>query len=406
MKRVYTSFKWVIFSLITGLVVGFCGTVFYLLFGFVNIMRTQNPWLLYLMPIAGLAIVALYHIFKDDDDGGTNLVISSIHSGEKIPFRMAPLVFISTLLTHLCGGSASHEGAALQIGGSIGNALGKAFHFDEKDTHIMIMCGMSAAFAAVFGTPMAAAIFSMELISVGVMHYSALVPCVIGALVGQAVANRFGCAPQAYTIARMSVFRPKTAVAISILAILCALVSILFCVLLHSTERFFQKYLKNAYLRAFVGGCILVGATLLLGDAYSGTGTSIIAAAFEAEAVPYDFLLKMIFTAVCLGVGFKGGEILPAMACGASFGCLFGTLLGFNPPLCAAVGMIALFCGVTNCPVTALLLAFEMFGYEGMPYFLLTVAFSYMLSGYFGLYHSQRIVYSKYKTNYINKSTL
>lgn len=405
-QRAVVSIKWVIFAIIVGALVGLCGIAFYFLLSFVTVLRKQNPWLLFLLPVGGLAIAALYRLLHDEKDAGTNLVISAIHSDDELPLRMAPLIFISTLITHLFGGSAGREGAALQMGGSIGNALGKFFHFDDKDKHVMIMCGMSAAFSALFGTPMAAAILPMEIVSVGVMYYIALVPCVISSLVAHGIAYIFGISNTMFTIAHVPDFGVVSAIRISILAILCALVSILFCVLLHKTEELYRKFFENAYLRIFIGGCIVIVLTLLVGNQnYNGTGINIIESCINGTVRPEAFLLKMIFTALTLGAGFKGGEIVPSFFTGAAFGCLFGILTGFSPTLCTAVGMTAVFCGVTNCPITSLLISFELFGYDGMPYFLLAIAFSYMLSGYFGLYRSQKIVYSKYKTNYINKST-
>ena len=405
-QRAVVSIKWVIFAIIVGALVGLCGIAFYFLLSFVTVLRKQNPWLLFLLPVGRLAIAALYRLLHDEKDAGTNLVISAIHSDDELPLRMAPLIFISTLITHLFGGSAGREGAALQMGGSIGNALGKFFHFDDKDKHVMIMCGMSAAFSALFGTPMAAAILPMEIVSVGVMYYIALVPCVISSLVAHGIAYIFGISNTMFTIAHVPDFGVVPAIRISILAILCALVSILFCVLLHKTEELYRKFFENAYLRIFIGGCIVIVLTLLVGNQnYNGTGINIIESCINGTVRPEAFLLKMIFTALTLGAGFKGGEIVPSFFTGAAFGCLFGILTGFSPTLCTAVGMTAVFCGVTNCPITSLLISFELFGYDGMPYFLLAIAFSYMLSGYFGLYRSQKIVYSKYKTNYINKST-
>ena len=405
-KRLITSIKWVIFSIVVGIVAGSCGTAFYFALSVVTDFRMKYPWLIYFLPIGGLVIVGLYHLCRDDNDTGTNLVISAIHSGDKVPFRMAPLIFVSTLITHLFGGSAGREGAALQMGGSIGSSIGRIFRFDEKDKHVMIMCGMSAAFSALFGTPMAAAIFSMEVVSVGIMYYAALVPCVISSLIAHAIATSFGVSPDGFPLGKIPDFTIGSAVEISILAILCALVSILFCVMLHGSDHLYKKFFKNPYLRVFVGGCIVVVLTLLVGDqTYNGTGINIIARCMDGTVRPEAFFLKMLFTAATLGAGYKGGEIVPSLFTGAAFGCLFGNVLGFSPTLCTAVGMSAVFCGVTNCPITSLLISFELFGYDGMPYFLLAIAFSYMLSGYFGLYQSQKIVYSKYKTNYINKKT-
>jgi H+/Cl- antiporter ClcA len=405
-NRVIISIKWVVFSIISGIVVGLVGTAFYFSMAYVTNMRAMHPWLIYFLPLGGLVIVGAYHLMHDEKDTGTNLVLSSIHSGDHLPLRMAPLIFVSTLITHLFGGSAGREGAALQLGGSIGSGIGSLFKFDEKDKHIMIMCGMSAAFSALFGTPMAAAIFSMEVVSVGIMHYSALVPCVVASLIAHGIATHFGASAEVFFIEEIPAFGIETSVKITVLAILCALVSILFCVALHGSEHLYKKYLKNPFIRIFVGGCLIIILTLLVGNQdYNGTGINVIEKCFDGSVRSEAFLMKIIFTAVTLGAGFKGGEIVPSFFTGAAFGCLFGNIVGFSPTLCAAIGMTSVFCGVTNCPITSLLISFELFGYDGMPYFLLAVSFSYMLSGYFGLYHSQKIMYSKYKTNYINKRT-
>ncbi len=404
LERLTISIKWVIFAIISGVVIGSIGTLFYFCLDKVTRLRAENPWLVLLLPLGGLAIVGAYHLLHDEKDTGTNLVISSIHSGDNLPLRMAPLIFGATLITHLFGGSSGREGAALQLGGSIGNEIGKLFHFNEKDKHIITMCGMSAAFSALFGTPMAAAIFSMEVVSVGIMYYAALVPCVIAALIAQSIAAFFGAEAELFLLDNIPAFTAGSGLKISILAALCALTSILFCVLLHLSEHFYKKIFPNPYLRILAGGCIVVALTFLAGSQrYNGSGISLIGPCMKGDVAPEMFLMKMLFTALTLGAGFKGGEIVPSFCIGGTFGCLFGRLIGFSPSLCTAAGMTAVFCGVTNCPITSLLISFELFGYEGMPYFLLTAAFSYMLSGYYGLYHSQKIMYSKYKANYINK---
>ncbi|MCM1252482.1 MAG: chloride channel protein [Clostridium sp.] len=404
LQRNAASMKWVILAAASGVVIGAIGTLFHRCLSWVTNTRAQYPYVLWLLPFGGLLIVGAYRLLHDENDAGTNLVISSIHSGDKLPARQAPLIFFSTLITHLCGGSAGREGAALQIGGSIGNKIGELLKLDEKDRHIMTMCGMSAAFSALFGTPMAAAIFSLEVVSVGVMYYSALVPCVIAALVARGVAVYFKTPDEVFILESLPAFGVSSAVKVAVLAVLCAFVSILFCVLLHQAAHLYQKFLKNPYIRIFAGGCIVIVLTLLVGDQrYNGSGMNLIEGCMEGSVRPEMFLMKILFTAVTLGAGYKGGEIVPSFCIGGTFGCLFGTLIDFSPALCTAVGMGAVFCGVTNCPLTSLLICFELFGYEGMPYFLLTVAFSYMFSGYYGLYHSQKIMYSKYKTLFINR---
>ena len=364
-KRIKTSAKWVLFSIVSGLLVGGVGTLFYFGMYVVTLTRTKNPWLIFLLPVSGILIVGCYRLLHDEKDTGTNLVLSAIHSDEDLPLRMAPLIFISTLITHLFGGSAGREGAALQLGGSIGNGLGKLFRFDEKDKHIMIMCGMSAAFSALFGTPMAAAVFSMEVVSVGVMYYAALVPCVISSLVAHAVAEFFGVSQEMFLIDKIPAFKITSAFEISVLAILCAGVSIIFCIMLHQSEHLYKKFFKNPYVRIFAGGCFVLVLTLLVGDqSYNGTGINIIEQCINGTVRPEAFFMKMLFTALTLGAGFKGGEIVPSFFTGAAFGCLFGNLFGISPTLCTAVGMAAVFCGVTNCPITALLISFELFGYD------------------------------------------
>lgn len=405
-ENVLTTLKWVVFGILTGAIVGVVGSAFYYVLSFVTVTREQNTWIIYLLPIGGLLIVALYRLMKNEKDGGTNLVISAVHSGDRIPLRMTPSIFFSTALTHLFGGSAGREGAALQIGGSIGNALGKLFKFDDKDTHVIIMCGMSAAFSTLFGTPMAAAIFPMEMVSVGVMYYMALVPCVVSSLTAHGIAALFHVSGEAFHVTGIPALEVVPALQIVLVAVLCAFLSIGFCGVLHRTEELYKKLFKNPFLRIFVGGCAVVLLTALVGNNnYNGAGMHVIEQAIEGHVVPEAFLLKILFTALTIGAGYKGGEIVPTFFVGASFGCLLGQMIGLSPSLCAAIGMISLFCGVTNCPISTLLISFELFGYEGMPYYLLAVAFSYMLSGYSGLYRSQKIMYSKYKTDFINRHT-
>ena len=393
-QRFFIFLRWLLFSLLSGILVGSISALFHYCMVYANSARAKYPGLIFFLPAAGLAIVGAYHLLHDEKDTGTNLVLSAIQSREHIPMKMAPLIFLSTIMTHLFGGSAGREGAALQLGGSIGNTLGRLFRFDEKDQHIMIMCGMSAAFATLFGTPMAAAIFSMEVVSVGIMHYAALVPCVVSSLVAKGIAGYCQIVPEQFLLTGLPAFSVRSAAIIAILASLCAGVSTLFCMTLHTGEKLYKKYFPNPYVRIFSGGAFVMILTLIVGNQdYNGAGMPVIARCFENDFVPYAFLLKILFTAVTLSAGFKGGEIVPSF------------FIGFCPALCTAAGMGAVFCGVTNCPITSLLICFELFGFEGMPYFLLSVSLGYMLSGYYGLYHSQKIVYSKYKTEYINRKT-
>ena len=406
LNRTLTVIRWTIFASITGGAVGLFSTAFGLAMNWATSTRLSHPWLLCFLPVGALIIIPLYKLVLRAKDGGTNVVLSAIHSGVRLPFRMAPLIFVSTVLTHLVGGSSGREGAALQMGGAIGNGIGRLFRFSETDKKTMIMVGMSAAFSALFGTPMAAAIFSMEVVSVGIMHYAALVPCVISSLIARYIASYFGLSPMHFVIDSIPKFNISTALLISVFAICCGLISIIFCMCLHIFEDKYSKKISNPYLRALIGGTSVLLLTIIVGDqTYNGTGAAVIDSCFTGARISLGvFLVKIIFTTLTLSSGYKGGEIVPTLFIGATFGAAFGQLIGFSPVLCAAVGMGALFCGVTNCPISSLLICFEIFGYDAMPSFLLSVAFSYWVSGYYGLYKSQKIVYSKYKSNYIDKT--
>ena len=397
--------KWLALSVIVGLVAGGIGGCFARALGWVTAFRGKNDYLIYFLPLAGLVIVFLYQKLLKHD-GGTNQVLATVHAKDTIPGIAAPMIFFSTLMTHLFGGSAGREGAALQLGGSLGNTLAKLFRLDRNDTGIAVMCGMSAAFAAVFGTPMAAAIFAMEVASIGILHASALFPCVISALLGAELSGLLGQKPEHFTVLEIPGFELRSAALTVLVAALTALVSMLFCFVLHRAGTLSRAWLENPYLRVLLGAEIVVLAAWILGNQdYCGASVGLIERALEGRTEWYSFLLKLLLTAATMGFGFKGGEIVPAFCVGATFGCLVGQVLGFSPSLCAACGMIALFCGATNCPLASLLIAIEMFGFAGMPYYLLTVAVSYGMSGYTGLYHEQIIVYSKYKTRFINRKT-
>ncbi len=405
--KIRVLFRWLILGCVTGAVVGLIGALFSKSIEFATSFRKSHDLIILGLPLAGLLIVFLYRLCKDYEDKGTNLVIKSIQEGKHLPITKAPLIFISTTLTHLFGGSTGRESAALQMGGSIGYNLGKFFKLNEGNIKIMTMCGMSAAFSALFGTPMTAAFMAMEIENVGVMYYSALVPCVISALMAQSIAGRMGVLGEEFSVLIVPHLNFYHAFFTGVLALLCALVSVLFCDVLKVSGKAYKKFFPNPYLRIFVGGCIVVALTFISGTRYyNGAGMDVIEMAIRGEAPYYAFILKAIFTALTLGAGYKGGEIVPALYIGATFGCLYSQLLGFDPALCAAIGMGALFCGVTNCPISSLFICFELFGFKGMPYYLLAIALSYTFSGYHSLYSSQKIVYSKFHNKYVNRETL
>ncbi len=398
--------RWCLLGLLIGLVLGVIGTAFVFCVQYATNLRMDHPWLLLLLPVGGYLIVFLYRVTKNHDDRGTNMVLASIRSETELPPQMAPLIFISTVLTHLCGGSAGREGAALQLGGSIGNSLGRLLHLNRRDMRLLILAGMSAAFSAIFGTPIAAAIFAMEVSCIGIMRYSALVPCTVASLTASFVAHWLHNEPEHYKIEQMAELTPVNALLILLLGVLCALVSIIFCKTMHKTEHLLESRFRNPYIRITLTAAIVLLLGLLLQSTdYYGTGSHIIDQAIGGEVVWYAFLAKILFTAITIGGGFKGGEIVPTFFIGATFGCLFGQITGLSPSLCAAVGMIALFCSVTNCPLASLFIAAELFGMNSVPFCLLAIAVSYLLSGYHGLYKEQRFLYSKYADSRIRHKT-
>lgn len=310
--------------------------------------------------------------------------------------RTAPLIFASTVMTHLFGGSSGREGAALLLGGSVSGQIGKVFHLENRDCRLMTMCGMAGAFSAIFGTPLAATIFTLEVVDVGSMQYAALLPCLVSALLGVFISGKMGLAPEAFVLQAEAAPTPDNLVRVIILGALLAALSIFFCELLHVTPKLYRKFFPNIYLRVAAGGVLIIALTKLLGTTdYNGAGAAVIEAAIDGEAVPYAFLLKMLFTALTLGAGFKGGEIVPIFFTGATFGCVAAPLLGLPPQLGAALGMVALFCGCTNSPLASICLAIEVFGGQCVSLFALACAVSYMLSSYFSLYREQHFLHSK-----------
>ena len=401
---VRTFIKWTAAAAVIGAACGLVGTLFHFGVHEVTAFRGTHPWVLYLLPLAGLVIVGFYKL-TGTDGLGTDDIIDAVHQGKLLPILLLPAIFFGTILTHLCGGSAGREGAALQMGGTIGQYLGRHFQLDDRDLRVATLAGMAAFFSALFGTPLAATGFAIMVISIGVIYHVALYPSLLAALVAYGVSIYLGVEPT-----RFAVSVPEQTVGmfvrVALLGVLCALVSILFCQVMHGAGHL-MKRIRNPWLRVVCGGAAIIVLTLIFGTDYNGAGMEIVTAAVEqgTVAVPWAFLLKLIFTAITLAAGFKGGEVVPSFFVGATFGCAAAPLLGLPAGFGAAVGLAAVFCGVTNCPLASTLLAVELFGAEGLLYFALACCLSYMLSGYQGLYSSQTILYSKLKAQFINVHT-
>ena len=397
LKYIQAFVKWFTVSVVIGAVGGTIGSIFHICIDYVTETRVENPFLIYFLPVGGLFTALIYHFLSQKERLDTNRVLEALQKEKKVPFVLAPLIFVSTLVTHLLGGSAGREGAALQLGGSIGSTLGKTARLNPKDMRAVIMTGMSAVFAALFGTPVTAAIFAIEVSTVGIMCYEAILPCVLSAVTASSIAAKvFSLKAVEFSFIKLNGISVELVLKTIVFSLLCAVISILFCNAIKLCERAIKKITKNTYYRALVGGCILVLITLLAGTYdYNGAGMDVVEKAMQGEANPEAFLLKILFTAITIAAGFKGGEIVPAFFVGSTFGCVMGPLLGMDASLTAALGFVALFCGVINCPVASLVLSVEVFGGEGILLFAIACGICYVMSGNYGLYKSQKFLRSK-----------
>ena len=397
--------KWLSLAVVTGGCCGFVGAMFHIGIHEAELLRAAQPWLLYCLPFLGLVIVGFYKLTRTEGQG-TNDIIDAVHLGKPLTILLLPAIFVGTMLTHLGGGSAGREGAALQMGGTIGWNVGRVFQMDDRDLRTATLCGMAAFFSALFGTPLTASVFAIVVISIGVMYHAAFIPCLAASLVAYWISLEMGVEPTRFTVSAPAL-HGITLVQIAVLAAGCALVSVLFCHVVHLAEHQLKRRLPNAWIRVVVGGAAVVVLTLLCGTTdYNGAGMQVITAAVEeGVARPEAFLLKILCTALTLGAGFKGGEVVPSFFVGATFGCVTGPLLGLPAEFSAAIGLVAVFCGATNCPLASIFLSVELFGDGGLLYFALACGISYVLSGYNGLYSSQTILYSKLKAEYINVRT-
>ena len=401
----FAAVKWLPLAVLVGLLGGAVGVSFHHGIRQVVALREANDWLIYLLPVGAVGIALLYRLFRLAPDAGTNLVIEAVRSENRVPVLLAPAMFLSTLLTQLLGGSAGREGAALQIGGGLAGGLASLFRIKEEHHHLLVLCGMAAVFSALFGTPVAAAVFVLEVASVGHFHYSALLPCLTASATAGLLSRNLGGEVMRLSFPAVEVPDILLYLQTAGLAVLCALLSIGFCVIMVRVGMLARRYLKNTYVRAVVLGTAVLALTLLSGTRiYNGASMALIERAVAGEGVDwYAFLLKILFTALTLAAGYKGGEIVPTYFVGAAFGATVGPLLGLPSGFAAAIGMVGMFCGVVNCPFATLFLAVELFGGAQLMPFALTCAISYVFSGYFGLYSRQHILRSKVGTELIDR---
>ena len=388
--------KWTLLGLLMGAIGGLLGAGFHHALHFVTHVRSEHTWLIFLLPVGGLLTVALYRVLKMQGNRGTNEIIDATLDGHPVSPAVAPAIFCATAMTHLFGGSAGREGAALQLGGSTASMLAKLFRLGENERKVMVMAGMSAVFAGLFGTPLTAALFCMEFESVGTLFTPALLPCYLAAFTASRVSGLLGVHAETYLLETAYGLTLGNCWKFLILAVLVSCLGIAMCAIFHKAEHLAAQHLPNHFVRIAVGGAVVMVLTLLVGDhRFNGAGMDMALKAVGGEADWYSFLMKLIFTAVTLSAGFKGGEIVPTFCIGATFGCVLGGLLGLDPGIAAALGLVGLFCCATNSPFASMVLSIEMFGSANLYLFALVCVICFVLSGNSGLYASQIIEFSK-----------
>ena len=394
-RYIKTFAKWSLLGVLMGILGGLVGAGFHHALHSVTHLRIEHNWLIFLLPVGGLLSVAIYRLLGLRSNRGTNEIIDAVLEGQNVKPQIAPAIFSATSLTHLLGGSAGREGAALQLGGSMASVLGSLFRLKREDKKVLIMSGMSAVFAGLFGTPLTAALFCMEFESVGTLFSPALLPCYLAAFAASWLSGALGVHAETAKIAAV-VLTGSNIWRFVVLAVLLALLGILMCSVFHKAEHTFHRFFKNPWLRIALGGTLVLGLTLLVGDhRYNGAGMDMALGAVAGHAQWQDFVLKMLFTAITLAAGFKGGEIVPTFCIGATFGCVIGTWLGLEPGVAAALGLVGLFCCATNSPFASIVLSVEMFGSQNMYLFALICVICFVLSGHSGLYSSQIIQFHK-----------
>lgn len=413
--------KWIVVAVPLGMVVGSAVALFLWMLALATVTREAHPWLLYLLPVVGLVIGLTYQTMGRSVESGNNLILDEIHEPSLgVPLRMAPLVLLGTVATHLFGGSAGREGTAVQMGGSLASSLGKWLGLTRGDTRILLMAGIAGGFGAVFGTPLTGAIFALEVIVIGKLSYEALLPCLIASVVGDWTTTAWGIPHTHYSIAEFAkqglgeqVPRLDLLLAakVAFASVVFGLVSVLFAELMHGMQHVFKTTVKWAPLRPVVGGILVIGLVQLLGTRdYLGLGVSApadnpgavtILSCFRIDGATFwSWWWKILFTVVTLSSGFKGGEVTPLFFIGAALGHSLARLLDAPVELFAALGFVAVFAGATNTPLACTIMAIELFAPHSpgllntgfVVYAAIACFLSYAFSGHYGIYLSQRVV--------------
>ncbi|WP_207533812.1 chloride channel protein [Desertivirga arenae] len=386
------TFKWLGLATLVGILAGSASALFLISLAEATSIRQENSWLFYFLPVAGLLVGLIYYYLGKDVEKGNNQIIDEvIEPQQKISWRMAPLVLIGTLLTHVAGGSAGREGTAVQMGGSLADQLNHFFQFSLSDRRTLLVCGVSAGFASVFGTPLAGTVFALEVYIIGKMRYESLIPALFAAITGDFICKLWGAHHTHYHISSST----ELTVIPFLLAIAAGLIFALGGWLFTNAIPFFKQFFNKVSfppLRPFVGGIILVVLFLVIDKGrFAGLGVETIVESFSRRQPLYFFLLKILLTSLTLASGFKGGEVTPLFFVGATLGSAIALFIPLPADLLAAMGFVAVFAAAANTPLACILMGIELFGSEHSIFIAIACIIAYLFSGHTGIYSSQQV---------------